>query len=134
MIIHLMSYDPNPSLDCIHHQTLRCILSSDQAQHLKPITCIFSLDLTLHKIFITFTPSPFIFSSLYISFLFQYLRPKPQLCCWYYLMVSIFFVVLITMGQYHGRNPWYSLTFIFHPMHSFPSMKVCAYVYSLFLL
>ncbi len=134
MIIHFKPYDLDPSLDRILHQPLRCILSSDQEKHQKPITCIFYFDLTLHMIFITCKHSPLIFSFLYTQILFQYFEPKPQLCCQYSLMVSRFFAVLIIITQYHGRNPWYSLSFIFHPIRAFSSLKVHAYVYAHFIL
>ena len=75
--IMIRNYVHDPSLDVIHHQTLRCILSLYQAKHQKPITCIFSFDLTLHKIFITCVLSPLIFSFLYNQILCQYLKPKP---------------------------------------------------------
>jgi len=64
-LIMLNHYDPDPSLGLIHHQTLRYILSSNKEKHQKPITCIFSFDLTLHKILNTCTIIPSIFSSLY---------------------------------------------------------------------
>ena len=79
MISRFMSFDPNSSLDLIHHEILRCILSPNQEKHQKPITCIFYFDLTLHKIFITHALSPLIFSSLYSFSLYQYLRPKQHL-------------------------------------------------------
>ena len=76
-LIMLNHYDPDPSLGLIHHQTLRYILSSNKEKHQKPITCIFSFDLTLHKILNTCTIIPSIFSSLYTQILCQYLGPKP---------------------------------------------------------
>ena len=77
-LIMITHYDPDPSLDLIHHQTLRCILSLDQSKHQKPITCIFYFDLKLHKIFITSVLIPWIFSSLYTQILCQYLGSIPR--------------------------------------------------------
>jgi len=59
-------------LELIRHQTLMCILSLDQEKHQNLMTCIFSLNLTIHKISITFTPHTFIFTTLYSLALIQY--------------------------------------------------------------
>jgi hypothetical protein len=51
-IVHFKPLDPDLSLDLVLHQPVRSLLSSDQAMHHQPITCI--LDLMLHQIFKTF--------------------------------------------------------------------------------
>ena len=76
MIIHFRSYEPDPSLDLINHPPLMCILNSDQENHKKRITCIFSFDLTLHRILIPCALIPLIFSYLYSFSLSQCIRAK----------------------------------------------------------
>jgi len=68
-IVHFKPFDPDLSLDLVLHQSVRSLHSSDQAMHHQPITCI--LDLILHQIFKTFTPSLY----LMIFFSFYSLRP-----------------------------------------------------------
>ena len=43
-------------------------------------------------------------------------------------------IPLNIVGWYHGMDPWYSLTLIFHPIHTFPYVKVRVYVYAPFIL
>ena len=68
-IVHFKPFDPDLSLDLVLHQPVRSLLSSDQAMHHQPITCI--LDLILHQIFNIFLIS----FCLMIFFSFYSLRP-----------------------------------------------------------
>ena len=135
MIIHFRPFDLDPSSTTQVHPQFR----SSKAP--KPITCIFSFDLTLHKIFITCKPSLLIFSFLYTQILCQYLGPISQTK---YLgpktsdqnlesiprtNTSDQKPQIKTLDQYLGPIPR-TKTLIFHPIHTFPSEKVLAYIYA----
>ena len=132
-LIMISHYDPDPSSDLIHHQTLGCILSSDQAKYQKPITCIFPFSQTLHEIFITCPLSHLIFSSLYTQILYQQLGPKPVMTNTLDQIPSVNTTDQIAWTKTLDLIPR-TKTFVFQHVHSFPPMGVCIYVYTLFVM
>ena len=120
------------SWSIIHHQPHRCFLGSDQAKHHKPVTNI--LDVTLHQIFITCTPTLglMIFSLCRFrllsipwskTMLNQYLGPNS----WGQHFGPN------TTDQYHGPNTM-DQNLVFQHVRAFTSVNLCVYVYAPFAL
>ena len=117
------------------YQSHRSLLDSDRTKHHKPITSI--LDLTLHQISITSTPPPWPNDLLLIQVQASsntMVQKHLELIPWTQYLGSILRI------KYHGPIPKYhgpnitNQNFIFRHVCTFPSVNLCVYVYTPFVL